>query len=123
EDQDDLVDDFTCQFCKREDPSFTPAALDVHYWRECPMLSACTLCEQVIEISRMHSHLVEECEAGEQAAALARRLRPGQCPLCNAGLSSGQSADDRSWHEHLLVMGCPANVRRNAVGVRATAGR
>eukprot|EP00931_Biecheleriopsis_adriatica_P088314 TRINITY_DN6265_c0_g2_i1.p1 TRINITY_DN6265_c0_g2~~TRINITY_DN6265_c0_g2_i1.p1 ORF type:complete len:745 (+),score=159.84 TRINITY_DN6265_c0_g2_i1:62-2236(+) len=112
EDGEGSFDEFVCQFCGREDPSFTPAALDVHYWRECPMLSACKLCEQVIEISRLHSHWLEECEAGEQAIALARALRPGQCGLCRAGLAAaGGVPDDRDWQEHLLVMGCPANPR------------
>ena len=32
---------------KCQDPSFTLPALDIHYWRECPMLSACKHCEQV----------------------------------------------------------------------------
>lgn len=30
-----------------QDPNFTLPALDIHYWRECPMLSACQFCEQV----------------------------------------------------------------------------
>ncbi|CAE7780716.1 Cep104 [Symbiodinium necroappetens] len=70
------MEEFFCQFCGREDPNFTLAALDIHYWRECPMLTACKLCEQVIEISRMHWHLMEECEAGEAAVAQARRFSP-----------------------------------------------
>ena len=30
-----------------QDANFTLPALDIHYWRECPMLSACQFCEQV----------------------------------------------------------------------------
>ncbi|CAJ1357343.1 unnamed protein product [Effrenium voratum] len=60
ETSEDDFEEFWCQFCGREDPSFTLPALDVHYWRECPMLSACKHCEQVIEISRLHWHLSEE---------------------------------------------------------------
>merc|ERR1719454_1544241 len=61
--------EFTCQFCGRQDSSFTPEALDVHYWRDCPMLTQCEFCQQVIEISTLRIHLCEECEKGEPAQA------------------------------------------------------
>lgn len=106
------MEEFFCQFCGREDPNFTLAALDIHYWRECPMLTACKLCEQVIEISRMHWHLMEECEAGEAAVAQARRFSPERCPLCFTRVCpTGTTPDERDWQEHLLVMGCPSNPR------------
>mmetsp|Transcript_60389 Transcript_60389/g.141161 ORF Transcript_60389/g.141161 Transcript_60389/m.141161 type:complete len:875 (+) Transcript_60389:78-2702(+) len=105
-------EEFFCQFCGREDPNFTLAALDIHYWRECPMLSACKFCEQVIEISRMHWHLMEECEAGEEAVAEARRFSPERCPLCFSRVCpAGRQPDEQDWQEHLLVMGCPSNPR------------
>merc|ERR1712232_570428 len=52
---------FTCQFCGRHDPSFTDMKLDVHYWRECPMLCGCPRCEQIIEVSTLNDHLLNEC--------------------------------------------------------------
>lgn len=117
EDEGDYAcDDFTCQFCGRKDPSFTSAALDIHYWRECPALTACQLCEQVIEISRLHSHFLEECEFGEAAEDLAQDFDPWQCPLCRIDLApEGHVPEEREWQDHLLVRGCSANPRVQAV--------
>lgn len=75
QDFDEGFHEFRCEFCGREDhchfvhltrknlsiganmcrklqlcwqdANFTLPALDIHYWRECPMLSACQFCEQV----------------------------------------------------------------------------
>mmetsp|Transcript_7397 Transcript_7397/g.16231 ORF Transcript_7397/g.16231 Transcript_7397/m.16231 type:complete len:960 (+) Transcript_7397:101-2980(+) len=108
EDGEEEEDDFTCQFCGRVDDAFTPEGLDLHYFTECPMLKMCELCQQVIEIPTLKLHLEEECEGGEEAAALAAEMHPTRCPLCNADLGS---ADDAAWRRHLLVDGCPENPR------------
>ena len=110
EDFDEGFHEFRCEFCGREDPNFTLPALDIHYWRECPMLSACQFCEQVIEISRLHWHWLEECEKDEVAIAHARRLHPDRCPLCQGRVCRGVP-EEQDWQEHLLVMGCPCNPR------------
>lgn len=101
-------DETTCQFCGHQDPTWTPATMDVHYWRECPMLTSCEHCKQVIEISTLRAHLREECESGAPALAAARNLLPGRCPLCNASVGHGEEDD---WREHLLCVGCPRNPR------------
>jgi len=100
--------EFTCQFCGRQDPAFTPEALDVHYWRDCPMLTQCQFCQQVIEISTLRTHLIEECEAGQPAKQAGESLSPNQCPLCRADVGN---AEDQDWMRHLLTEGCPANPR------------
>lgn len=105
------LSDFRCEFCGREDPNFTLPALDIHYWRECPMLAACQHCEQVIEISRLHWHWLEECEKGEAAIADARRLHPDRCPLCQGRVCRSGVPEEHDWQEHLLVKGCPSNPR------------
>jgi len=105
---DQEIEEFTCQFCGRQDPSFTPDALDVHYWRECPMLIQCEFCQQVVEICQLRSHLLEECESGAPAQARGRDMFPHQCPLCRANVGQGEEAD---WREHLLFAGCPRNPR------------
>ncbi|CAK0901119.1 unnamed protein product [Prorocentrum cordatum] len=110
------VPEFTCHFCGRQDPSFTPEALDLHYWRECPMLIQCQLCEQVIEIAKMYSHLCEECEAGGRARAAARGMLPDECPLCRAQLGACEEAD---WMAHLLDDGCARNPRDRRSGAAA----
>lgn len=51
-----------CQFCGLVDPEFTEEQLDLHYWQSCPMLTSCQQCEQVIEISTLNDHLLNECE-------------------------------------------------------------
>lgn len=98
----------TCQFCGLQDPAFTNEAMDLHYWRECPMLTLCQHCQQVVEISSLRSHLCEECESGAPALAAARGIAPGCCPLCGAGIGQGTEED---WREHLLSVGCPKNPR------------
>lgn len=108
EGEDDEADASICQFCGRHDPAFTPEAMDVHYWRECPMLTQCEMCQQVIEISSLRTHLEEECESGAAARSAAQALPSGRCPLCRAGLGAGEDID---WREHLLSMGCPRNPR------------
>ncbi|CAM9718793.1 unnamed protein product, partial [Chrysoparadoxa australica] len=35
--------------------------LDLHYWQSCPMLMSCMECGQVIEISTLPEHLLDEC--------------------------------------------------------------
>jgi len=107
---DDEADESTCQFCGRHDPSFTVETIDVHYWRECPMLAQCEFCQQVIEISTLHSHWCEECEKEEKARARAEATTGSQCPLCAVELPGTEDAD---WREHLLEGGgCPKNPRR-----------
>jgi len=101
-------DETTCQFCGHQDPTWTSETMDVHYWRECPMLTSCEHCKQVIEICQLRAHLREECESGAPALASARNLLPGRCPLCNANVGHGEEDD---WREHLLVLGCPRNPR------------
>jgi len=55
-----------CQFCGLEDPALSEEKLDLHYWQECPMLTSCKLCEQVIEIATLNEHLLSECEVAGQ---------------------------------------------------------
>ena len=51
-----------CQFCGKYDPGFTDEKLDMHYWQACPMLMGCAECGQVIEISALPEHLLDECQ-------------------------------------------------------------
>ena len=34
----------------------------MHLWKECVMLGTCDLCQQIIELSTMNFHLMEECK-------------------------------------------------------------
>lgn len=54
--------DKRCVFCGKTDPAFTEDLLDKHFWKDCPMLSICSECGQVVEIAHLKEHLLEECE-------------------------------------------------------------
>jgi hypothetical protein len=101
------ADEQTCQFCGRHDPSFDDATLDLHFWRDCPMLMTCAECEQVVEISYLREHLLTECERSA-APARGEQLAEGCCPLC----ANVVPADDDGWTNHLLVATCRRNPRR-----------
>jgi centrosomal protein CEP104 len=57
-------DDFTtCMFCGVSDKKWTENDLDVHYWKDCPLLISCPSCAQIVEIAGLPEHLLDECEA------------------------------------------------------------
>uniref|UniRef100_A0A8C6LGP5 Centrosomal protein of 104 kDa n=1 Tax=Nothobranchius furzeri TaxID=105023 RepID=A0A8C6LGP5_NOTFU len=63
-----------CIFCGKKDESFTEDGLDIHYWKQCPMLRRCDECRQVVEIASLTEHLLSECK---------NRSRFSQCPRCS----------------------------------------
>lgn len=100
------VNDFTCAYCGRQDNMFTKTNLDVHYWRDCPMLTQCEFCQQVVEISDLYAHLRDECGNVQGVPA---GFLPGTCPFCHIRVGSG---NDRDWIEHLCILGCRMNPRQ-----------
>merc|ERR1719231_631398 len=120
-----------CQFCDIEDPKLTEEMLDLHYWKECKFLTSCKHCEQVVEISTLTEHQLEECEAEKSfkqcprcllaidvaiyedhvASKACRKARGGKslgvCPLCEQDIPDGENG----WKQHLLVDLCPKNPR------------
>nr|CDS27541.1 centrosomal protein of 104 kDa [Hymenolepis microstoma] len=119
--------DKTCIFCGEQNDAFTEDALDMHYWRACPMLRRCPNCKQVVEISGLTDHLLNECpEAGKlggyrrcercseaipNASFITHNsCRPARnpnlrCPLCHADLPDDnipESNNEESWRQHLL---------------------
>eukprot|EP00397_Hematodinium_sp_SG-2012_P011591 GEMP01011733.1.p1 GENE.GEMP01011733.1~~GEMP01011733.1.p1 ORF type:complete len:923 (+),score=151.66 GEMP01011733.1:427-3195(+) len=98
---------FTCQFCAKEDPTFTPEGLDIHYWKDCPMLLQCDYCQQVIEIASLREHYLTECE-GNAETAKPPSISVGSCPLCETNIGE---ENDESWREHLLRQ-CTNNPRK-----------
>jgi len=95
---------FTCQFCAQQDPSFSNEGLDIHYWKDCPMLIQCEYCQQVIEIATLRDHYLTECEGKTEDV---HALEEGNCPLCQMQLQE----DDDNWRDHLLSS-CVNNPRR-----------
>jgi len=123
-------EDFTvCMFCGDTDKAWDEDAMDLHYWKDCPMLSACPSCSQVVEIAGLPEHLLEECDAKEKYALCqvtglaidvasfadwsesASCTAPPDdsmfCPLCKTIVPDS----DELWREH-LVRKCAKNVRR-----------
>ncbi|KAM3185458.1 hypothetical protein ACTXT7_006310 [Hymenolepis weldensis] len=132
--------DKTCIFCGEQNDDFTEEALDMHYWRACPMLRRCPNCKQVVEISGLTEHLLNECpEAGKlggyrrcercseaipNASFITHnscRSAPNpnlRCPLCHADLPDDnvpESNYEESWRQHLLQ-----ECRQNSRIVRPT---
>jgi len=108
--EDAAYEDVTiCQFCGMRNPEGTQEAMDVHYWRECPMLTQCQFCEQVIEIANLAAHWRDECEADQAPVDTAKDAAPNQCPLCHADIGAGTEAD---WRQHILRDGCAGNPRK-----------
>jgi centrosomal protein CEP104 len=46
--------------------------LDLHFWKECVMLTECKHCSQVIEIETYNQHLLKECEKSTEFKQCAR---------------------------------------------------
>jgi hypothetical protein len=51
-----------CNFCGWAGPTSSEQELDLHYWKDCPMLMQCAYCKQVVEIAGNDEHLLNECE-------------------------------------------------------------
>lgn len=52
----------TCMFCGVQNKSWSENDLDLHYWKDCPLLISCPSCAQIVEIAGLPEHLLDECE-------------------------------------------------------------
>ena len=115
-------------FCGARNPTWIENDLDVHYWKDCPLLISCPSCAQIVEIAGLPEHCLDECDArGSYVACdvtgLAIRkdelaswragphcapapLNCMYCPLC---LSPVEDSDE-AWLRH-LTSSCPRNPR------------
>ncbi|KDO27607.1 hypothetical protein SPRG_06875 [Saprolegnia parasitica CBS 223.65] len=125
------VDDGTCPFCDEHNDAFDNERLDQHFWAECPMLTQCKMCGQVIEISTLNEHLLVECELKQNHKECPRCHEAitlkyfnqhvqendcvpmpdpndgNRCPLCHDDIGPRK----RGWKTHLLHERCPQNPR------------
>jgi len=128
EDEGGAVDFTKCMFCGAGAPHWNEDALDLHYWKDCPVLAPCPACAQVVEVAGLPEHLLRECEYHDafvhcKTTGLAIRKSewaawevgpncrsaPSDsffCPLC---LELVQDSDP-AWRKH-LVFGCRGNAR------------
>jgi centrosomal protein CEP104 len=123
-----------CEFCGKTDPMFSSQDnIDIHYWKDCPMLVACLQCAQIVEIIHLNSHMLKECELKElvkqcprckesvhidefeqhveEQACLAAKppSKANRCSLCHDDVDPGPSG----WIKHIITEGCPNNDRSN----------
>ncbi|KAL8583520.1 hypothetical protein ACOMHN_054836 [Nucella lapillus] len=83
--------DKICIFCSERNETFSEEGLDMHYWKNCPMLKRCANCKQVVEIATYTDHVVEiatytdhvltECEA---------KSNFGKCPRCTEAIPKAE---------------------------------
>lgn len=133
--EDSTTGQTACNFCNRSNRHFSNLdKLDMHLARECPMLTSCRSCANVIEISRLTDHLKSECQSSERAydfceecqmyylkSDYTEHMKKGKhveqkkdaegphyhCPLCNQDIGPGEVA----WRRHLIYIGCSHNER------------
>lgn len=125
----------TCQFCGLFNPSFTGEQIDMHQFKECPMLIPCFKCKQIIEISGLNYHFLNECSFKKQfkqcnrckEAVLIKDYEAhiadkscipfkspnvcNRCPLCHTDITP---PGKQGWEIHLLTKMCPNNPRSNS---------
>ncbi|KAL1526684.1 hypothetical protein AB1Y20_015386 [Prymnesium parvum] len=104
------ADEQTCQFCGRHDPDFDDEKMDLHYWKECPMLMPCEQCGQVVEVASLAEHLVGECDQShpfKYQPPLGVSADYTGCPLCAEELPE----DPDACRAHIMQF-CPGNKRR-----------
>ncbi|XP_046386698.1 centrosomal protein of 104 kDa isoform X2 [Ischnura elegans] len=81
-----------CVFCLERNKAFaSEEGLNLHYWRNCPMLTRCSHCRQVIEVSALSAHLIGECDAHQMYK---------QCSRCKLAISVDK------YDEHLKLLTC-----------------
>ncbi|RXM97180.1 Centrosomal protein of 104 kDa [Acipenser ruthenus] len=83
--------DNLCIFCGEKDDSFNEEGLDLHYWKNCPMLRRCEHCRQVVEIASLMDHLLTECDKKDSF---------GKCPRCTEAIPKQELT------EHVRAKAC-----------------
>ena len=106
--------------------------LDMHFWKDCAMLTECKHCSQVIEIETYNQHLLKECDKASEFKQCPRCKESihqssfdkhteskdcliskppkaaNRCPLCHQDIKPGEAG----WKKHLIEDRCPKNPRK-----------
>ncbi|XP_015519363.2 centrosomal protein of 104 kDa [Neodiprion lecontei] len=110
--------DKMCIFCLSKGQVYSEEGLNIHYWRSCPMLTRCEACKQVVEVSYVNLHLLNECDMRnnyskcdtcKQAVHIEDLKRHSKsdkctkpiegcerCPLCQLHINRNK------WRDHLM---------------------
>ncbi|KAJ3216914.1 hypothetical protein HK099_005677 [Clydaea vesicula] len=86
-----------CIFCDYRSTSVNfqeSKDLENHYWYQCPMLCCCPLCQSVVEIQFLTSHMTSEC-TGKNLIK--------QCPRCSEAIMREEFSN------HINRQGCTGN--------------
>ena len=118
-----------CEFCGYYKPHITKDELNIHQYKDCPMLMQCDNCKQIIEISNLNNHLLNECDFKEKYTKCNRcklvvekeglsehqisencfdvnEDKEKLCPLCHLNIVT-----EDIWKIHFLENGCQNNIR------------
>ena len=125
-----IVDEeHTCEFCGYYKPNITKDELNIHQYKDCPMLMQCNNCKQIIEISNLNNHLLNECDFKDKYIKCNKCKQVVEkdsinehqssencfdvnedkeklCPLCHLNIIM-----DDIWKIHFLENGCQHNIR------------
>ncbi|KAJ1507763.1 hypothetical protein HMI55_000648 [Coelomomyces lativittatus] len=106
-----------CIFCEEQHSDFNnPENLDIHYLKECPLLSECPQCDTIIELTQYREHHFHECSRSSKFVS--HLETDGICPLCGT-FFHGKSK--LFLLRHLLTgKGCPKSKRKPKLGLKYT---
>ena len=124
-----IDEEHTCEFCGYYKPDITKDELNIHQYKDCLMLMQCVNCKQIIEISNLNNHLLNECDFKEKYIKCNKCKQTVEkdninehqnsencfdvnedkeklCPLCHLNIIM-----DDIWKIHFLENGCQHNIR------------
>ena len=124
-----IDEEHTCEFCGYYKPDITKDELNIHQYKDCLMLMQCVNCKQIIEISNLNNHLLNECDFKEKYIKCNKCKQTVEkdninehqnsencfdvnedkeklCPLCHLNIIM-----DDIWKIHFLENGCQYNIR------------
>lgn len=117
-----------CIFCFASENWFTEESLNIHYWKNCPMLTRCVYCKEVVEIAGLiqhrlddcdHNHLFQKCEKcleaifkdsfeNHECTPSTSKTHRTRCPLCHTDIEK-----EENWRDHLMGSNvCPNHPRK-----------
>uniref|UniRef100_A0AC35FN47 Uncharacterized protein n=1 Tax=Panagrolaimus sp. PS1159 TaxID=55785 RepID=A0AC35FN47_9BILA len=132
-----IADDYgKCNFCNELNGDFSREQfLKLHMSENCPCLSKCDYCDQIVEVQKLNEHHLNRCKfvngslipcsfcglacyTGEESHPRCRKMKAPEnsewCPLCSIAVRPKSSKE--AWEKH-LKHDCYNNPRKNLSGV------